>query len=82
MKQDIYFGMKVVKVNLDYMQLFVIIKNVGIRINGDVNVKNWLGKIYVMMDFLINRSPTECIRFSVFAQKEHLKKIALFTLFY
>ena len=31
------------------MQLFVVIKNVGIKINGDVNVKNWLAKIYVMM---------------------------------
>ena len=29
-----------VSVNLDQMQLFVIINNIGIKINVDVNVKN------------------------------------------
>ena len=32
--------MKNVSVNVDKMQLFVIINNVGIKINVDVNVKN------------------------------------------
>ena len=32
--------MKHVNVNVDYMQLFVIINNVEIKINADVNVKN------------------------------------------
>ena len=33
MKQDIYLGMRLVHVNVDYMQVFVIINNVGIMIN-------------------------------------------------
>ena len=32
--------MKHVSVNVDYMQLLVIINNVGIKINADVNAKN------------------------------------------
>ena len=32
------------------MQMFVRINNVGIKINADVNVKNRLTKVYVMMD--------------------------------
>ena len=32
------------------MQLFVIIKNVGIKINVDANVKNYLIKEYVIKD--------------------------------
>ena len=40
MKQDLQNGMKHVSVNIDYMQLFVIINNVGIKINADVNAKN------------------------------------------
>ena len=32
------------------MQMFVRINNVGIKINADVNVKNRLAKVYVMMD--------------------------------
>ena len=40
MKLDLYNGMKNVSVNVDQMQLFVIINNVGIKINVDVNVKN------------------------------------------
>ena len=39
MKQDIYNGMKRASVNVDQMQLFVTINNVGIKINVDVNVK-------------------------------------------
>ena len=47
-KQDIYNGMKLVNVNIDYKQVFVIINNVGIVINADVNVKNWLTKEYMI----------------------------------
>ena len=32
--------MKLVNVNADYMQAFVIVNNVGIMINADVNIKN------------------------------------------
>ena len=32
------------------MQVFVIINNVGIIINGDESVKNWLTKEYVIKD--------------------------------
>ena len=32
--------MKAVSVNVDYMQVFVIINNVGMIINVDANVKN------------------------------------------
>ena len=40
MKQDIWNAMKRVSVNVDQMQSFVIINNVGMKINADVNVKN------------------------------------------
>ena len=40
MKQDIYFGMKLANINVDQMQVFVIINNVGIMINVGVKVKN------------------------------------------
>ena len=32
------------------MEVFVIIKNVGIKINADVNAKNWLKKEYVIKE--------------------------------
>ena len=32
------------------MQVFVTINSVGIMINSDVNAKNWLTKVNVMMD--------------------------------
>ena len=40
MKQDIQNSMKRVSVNVYQMQLFVIINNVGIKINADENAKN------------------------------------------
>ena len=40
MKQDIQDNIKLVNVNVDQMQVFVIVNNVGIKINADVNVKN------------------------------------------
>ena len=40
MKQDIQNCMKLVSVNVDQMQVFVIINNAGIKINAGVSVKN------------------------------------------
>ena len=40
MKQDTQNGMKRVSVNVDQMQAFVIINNIGIMINAGVNAKN------------------------------------------
>ena len=40
MKQDTQNGMKRVSVNVDQMQAFLIINNVGMMINADVNAKN------------------------------------------
>ena len=40
MKQDTQNDMKQVTVNVDQMQAFVIIKNVGMMINAGVNAKN------------------------------------------
>ena len=51
MKQDIYLDMRLVYVNVDYMQVFLIIKNVGIMIIADVNAKNnWLIKVDMIID--------------------------------
>ena len=44
MKQDTQNGMKLVNVNVDQMQVFVMMSNLGIMINVDVNVKNLLAK--------------------------------------
>ena len=51
MKQDTYNGMKLVNVNVDYMQVFVIVNNAGMKINADVNINNWVTKEYVIKDF-------------------------------
>ena len=40
MKQGTYNDMKHVSLNVDQMQAFVIINNIGIMINAGVNVKN------------------------------------------
>ena len=40
MKQDLWNGMKLVNVGVNLGLMFVIINNVGIKINADVNVKN------------------------------------------
>ena len=40
MKQDIQNSMKRVSVNVDQMQAFVIISNVGMMINAGMNAKN------------------------------------------
>ena len=39
-KQDTQNGMKLVNVNVDQMQVFVMISNAEIKMNIDVNVKN------------------------------------------
>ena len=44
MKQDTQNGMKLVNVNVDQMQVFVMMSNLGIMINVDKNVKNLLTK--------------------------------------
>ena len=49
MKQGISNSMKRVGVYVDQMQLFVI-NNVGIMINVDANLKNYLTKAYVIKD--------------------------------
>ena len=40
MKQDTQNAMKGVNAIVDLMTVFVIINNVGIKVNADVNVKN------------------------------------------
>ena len=40
MKRGIQNGMKLVNVNVDQMQVFVTINNVGMMINAGVNAKN------------------------------------------
>ena len=50
MKQDIQNGMKHVNVSVNLEKMFVIMKNVGIKLNADVNVKNYLLKEYVIKD--------------------------------
>ena len=40
MKQDTYNGMERVNVSVNLGLIFVIINNVGIKINADVNAKN------------------------------------------
>ena len=42
--------MKHVNVSVNLEKMFVIMKNVGIKLNADVNVKNYLLKEYVIKD--------------------------------
>ena len=42
--------MKHVNVSVNFEKMFVIMKNVGIKLNADVNVKNYLLKEYVIKD--------------------------------
>ena len=39
-KQDTQNGMKLLNVNLDQMQVFVMVNNVGINMNADASVKS------------------------------------------
>ena len=43
------------------MQVFVIINNIGTKIDVDVNVKNWFAKKYVTSDYLEYPSSCECV---------------------
>ena len=60
MKHVIQNGMKLVHVNVDYMQVFVMIKSVGIMINADMYVKNLLTKVDVINEFIWNPNLCEC----------------------
>ena len=42
--------MKLVNANVDLMAVFVIINNVGMKINAGANAKNWLIKVYAIKD--------------------------------
>ena len=53
MKQDIYNSMTRVSVNIDQMQAFVIIDNVGMMISAGVNAKNSLIKAYAIKDLFV-----------------------------
>ena len=50
MKQDAENSMKCVSLNVDLSVVFVIINNVGMRINAGANEKNWLMKAYAIKD--------------------------------
>ena len=52
MKQDTKNGMKLVNVNVDQIQVFVIINKDRMKINADVNAKNWLKKEYAIKDLI------------------------------
>ena len=42
--------MKLASVNVDYMQVFMIINNDGMKVNADLTAKNLLTKEYVIKD--------------------------------
>ena len=48
MKQGAKNSMRRVSANVDQMQAYVVIKNFGMMINVDANVKNLLIKVYVI----------------------------------
>ena len=52
MKQAMCLGMRLVRVNVDQRQVFVMIDSIGIMINANVNVNNWLIMVGVIMVFL------------------------------
>ena len=52
MKQDTQNGIKLVNVNVDQMQVFVIINIDGMKISVDVNVKSLLTKEYAIKDLI------------------------------
>ena len=47
-----YHSMRFVYVNVDLMHVFVMTNKVGIMINAEVNVKNWLIKKDVIKNLL------------------------------
>ena len=60
MKQDIYNGMKRVSVNVDQMQLFVILNNVGIKIKCRRECKELIDKGVCDIEFIWNPSNCAC----------------------
>ena len=61
MKQGIYNGMKGVNVNVDQMQVFITINNVGMKINVVVNeCKELIDKGICDKKFIWNPSNCEC----------------------
>ena len=52
--------MKYVSVNVYWIQVFVMINSVGMMINIDANVKNWLIKVCVIKEYACNPSICEC----------------------
>ena len=52
MNQGIQNSMKIVNINVDQMQVFVITNNVGTKIKANVNAKNLLIKAYAIKDLL------------------------------
>ena len=46
MKQDTQDGIKLVGANVDYMQVFVTVNSVGIKIIADVNLKNVIKDLF------------------------------------
>ena len=59
MKQDIQSSMKLVSVNVDLMQVFVVINNAGTKISVDMTVKNYW-KVICDKGFIWNSSICEC----------------------
>ena len=52
--------MKLVSANVDQMQVFRIMNKDGMKVNADVNAKNWLTKEYVIKKLNLNPSNREC----------------------
>ena len=50
MEKDLQNGMKLVNVSVNFEKMFVVINNIGIKINVDVNAKNKLIKECVIKD--------------------------------
>ena len=60
MKQDLQNSVKRVNVSVNMEKIFVIINNVGIKINADVNAKNYLIKGVCDKGSFWNPSNCEC----------------------
>ena len=60
MKQDLQNSVKRVNVSVNMEKIFVIINNVGIKINADMNAKNYLIKGVCDKGFFWNPINCEC----------------------
>ena len=72
MKQDMYHDMRLVHVNVVQMQVFLMINNVGIKINEDVNVKKLTDRGRYDKGFICNTSNCKCECHKSFDVGEHL----------